>query len=333
MGDGILDDTDGIRQAAAQWLVRLREDAGGAEHWLEFDAWLEASPRHKAAYDEALEVWSELEQMAPALKARLEHNAAPVRLVPRQVRPSGPTRWALGAAVAAAAVALAVMPFAGSILYPQQVFETARGEMRTVVLEDGSKVHMNAGSRLTVRMTRNDRQVAMNDAEAVFDVAKDAKRPFLITAGDRVVRVVGTEFDVAHRGSELAVTVRRGIVEVRPQGGGDGAVRLLPGQRLDHAVGQATRISAVNPEEAFAWRAGRLVYRNQPLSVVVAELNRHFDQPVTLADPQTGTHSFSGVLVLDDEKAVVERLSLLAPLSVAPSGAGFVLRSKDASNR
>ena len=191
---------------------------------------------------------------------------------------------------------------------------------------------MNAGSRLSVRMTRDERQVNMSDAEAVFDVARDPNRPFAVTVGGSVVRVVGTEFDVSRRGSDLAVTVRRGIVEVRPQDGGDGAVRLIAGQRLDHAAGQAARVSTVNPEDAFAWRTGRLIYRNQPLSVVVAELNRHFTQPVTLATPQTGRQTFSGVLILDDEKAVVERLALLARISVAPSGTGYVLRSKAASN-
>ncbi len=333
MNAGTRDEAESIRQAAAAWLVRLREEASGAQDWLAFDAWLEASPRHKLAYDDALAVWSELERMAPALKTRLDQAAAPVHFAARQSRPSRTTRWGLGAAVAAAAIALAVMPFAGSILYPQQAYETARGETRTVVLNDGSKVYMNAQSRLTVRMTRNDRQVAMDDAEAVFDVAKDARRPFVITAGDRVVRVVGTEFDVRRRGADLAVTVRRGLVEVRPQDGGDGGVRLAPGQRLDHAAGQDIRVSTVNPEDAFAWRAGRLVYRDEPLSVVVDDLNRHFEGTVTLADSRTGRQRFSGVLVLDDEKTVVERLSLLASISAAPSEAGYVLRSKDASNR
>jgi|GEM_PF-93974 len=325
--------TDNERQAAVDWLMRLRNDASGDQDWVDFDAWLEASPRHKAAYDDTLAVWSEIDQIAPAIKSRLDQTGSPVQLIPRQASPNRMTRWGLGGALAAAAVALTVMPFAGSFLYSQQAYETARGETRTVVLSDGSKVHMNAGSRLTVRMTRGERQVTMSDAEAVFDVTKDPKRPFLITVGDRVVRVVGTEFDVSRRGGDLAVTVRRGIVEVRPHGSSDDAVRLLPGQRLDHAAGQATRISAVDPEDAFAWRNDRLVYRGQPLSVVVAELNRHFAQPLSLADPQTGKQSFSGVLVLDDEKAVVERLSLLAPISVMPSGTGFAMRSLGASNR
>lgn len=314
------------RQEAADWLVRLQDVSGAGEaDWIEFDAWLNASPEHAAAYDEVLAVWSDLGVMAPELKAA----AASVSLAGR-ARPSRRViGWGIGAA-AAAALAVAVVP---SVLSPTQTHETGRGQTRTVALSDGSAIHMNAGSKISVRMTRSARQVVMNDAQAVFDVAKDPKRPFLITVGDRTVRVVGTEFDVSHRGNALAVTVRRGVVEVRPDAGSvTGAVRLAPGQRLEHADGGDSRVSTVNPDEAFAWRVGRLIYRDRPLIEVVAELNRQFNRDIRLADATTGRQRVSGVLVLDNEKAVIERLSLLAPVSVSAADAGFVLRSNAPSN-
>lgn len=318
-------DENALRQAAADWVMRLQNGSSdGGDDWVEFDAWLDASPRHGAAYDEALAVWNELGEMAPGLKAA----AAPAALTPR----GGLRRWiglGVGAAVAAALVA-AVMPLA---LDPTQTYETGRGQTRTIALADGSVIHMNAKSKITVRMTKGERHVAMNDAQATFDVAHDPKRPFLIAAGDRTVRVVGTEFDVSQRGADLAVTVRRGVVEVRPDAKtAAGAVRLIHGQRLEHAAGGASRLSTVNPEEAFAWRTRRLVYRDRPLSEVVAELNRQFTQDVRLADASAGRQRVSGVLVLDDEKAVIDRLSLLTPVTVAVSETGFVLRSNAPSS-
>ncbi len=319
-------DAGAIRQAAADWLMRLQgPDADGEADWIAFDAWLSASPQHAAAYDEALEIWNELGGMAPAIQAA----TAPVAFKPR----AQPTRrligWGVGIAAAAVLVA-AVMPMMAG---RTEIYETGRGQTRTVSLADGSVIHMNALSKISVRMTGRERQVAMNDAEAVFDVAKDAKRPFLIAAGDRTVRVVGTEFDVSHRGDALAVTVRRGVVQVRPDARStDGMVSLTHGQRLDHAEGGASRVSSVNPEDAFAWRGGRLVYRQRPLSEVVAELNRHLAQDIRLADASAGRQTFSGVLVLDNEKAVIERLSLLTPVTVVRSDAGIVLRSNAPSH-
>ncbi len=315
-----------IRQAAADWLMRLQDPNGAGEaEWIEFDAWLSASPAHAAAYDQALAVWNDLGDMVADLKTA----AAPVSLAGR----ARPSRRLIGWGVAAAAAAALVAVVTPLAINPTQTYETGRGQTRTVALSDGSRIHMNAGSKISVRMTGSSRQVAMNDAQAVFDVAKDAKRPFLITAGDRTVRVVGTEFDVSHRGSALAVTVRRGIVEVRPDAASEvGAVRLVHGQRLEHAIGGDSRVSIVNPDETFAWRSGRLVYRDRPLAEVVAELNRQFDGDIRLADATAGRQRVSGVLVLDDEKAVIERLSLLAPVSVSTADAGFVLRSNAPSN-
>src|SRR4030095_9313767 len=107
-------------------------------------------------------------------------------------------------------------------------------------------------------------------------------------AGDRTVRVVGTQFDVRRRSGKLSVTVARGAVEVRPSAGATGkAYRLHPGQRLDHLEGAAqTRIAAAEAEEVLGWRSGRVVYREQPLGDVVADLNQQVSRPLGLAMPR-----------------------------------------------
>jgi transmembrane sensor len=169
----------------------------------------------------------------------------------------------------------------------------------------------------------------MPEGEAVFDVASDRSRPFLIAAGDRTVRVVGTRFDVRRREGQLSVTVDRGVVEVRPNDDARGpALRLHPGQRLDHVQGAAdARVRAVEPADVYAWRTGRLIYRDQPLAEVVADLNAQFTQPISIDDPQLAETPISGVLVVDgDEAAVIRRLALLVSARAVRSGPGVVLR-------
>jgi transmembrane sensor len=169
----------------------------------------------------------------------------------------------------------------------------------------------------------------------VFDVAHDATRPFLIGAGDRTIRVVGTQFDVRRRDGRLAVTVARGAVEVRPADGAAGkAYRLHPGQRLEHVEGAPDAlISAAEAEDVLAWRTGRLIYRGQPLSEVVADLNQQFPTPIRIEDPGLAAEPISGVLVLDDQAAVIRRLALLVPIRTVRSGAGVVLRRDAVSGR
>src|SRR5204863_1747502 len=128
---------------------------------------------------------------------------------------------AAGGLAAAATIALSILP--PSVLSPPtQSFATATAEHRSVTLADGSTLDLNAGTRLTVTLGVRERRVVMAEGEAVFDVAPDKSRPFLIAAGDRTVRVVGTRFDVRRRAGRLSVTVERGLVEVRPTDQGPG---------------------------------------------------------------------------------------------------------------
>jgi transmembrane sensor len=181
---------------------------------------------------------------------------------------------------------------------------------------------------MTVTLARGERRVVLEEGQAVFDVAADAKRPFTIAAGDRTVRVVGTQFDVRRRDGKLSVTVAEGVVEVLPAHGAAGAAfRLKPGQRLEHQQGaRAARVTTASPAEVLAWRSGRLVYRDQPLSEVVADLNAHFTTPLRVDDPALAATPISGVLVLDEQEAVIRRLALLVSAEPERTGSGVVLR-------
>jgi transmembrane sensor len=313
------------RETAAGWLVRLSAADLDAAELGDFDAWL-AEPANAATYDNALAVTLELQAAAPAILRDL--SSKPVR------RPAvGRRGWLIaGGMAAAAAVALAITPF--SAMAPStQAYATVKGEHRTVRLADGSTIDLNAGSTLSVSLGAHERRVTMGEGEAVFDVAHDTARPFLIAVGDRTVRVVGTRFDVRRRGGKVSVAVERGLVEVSPSDGAAGrGFRLHPGQRLDHQEGAPdVRLSAVDPAQIEGWKAGRLIYRDAPLADVVADLNEQFAKPITLADPTLGAVPVSGVLVLDDQAAVIRRLALLAPIKALPSDQGVLLRRDEAA--
>jgi transmembrane sensor len=317
---------DARRASAADWLVRLQAPDLDEAQAVEFDVWLGAHPANAATYDSALAVMLELDAVAPEILHDIQTAPASAPYAARR-------GWLVAGGLAAAAtVALAVMPF-GALAPATQSFATAKGEHRTVKLADGSTIELNAGSRLTVTLGRHDRRVVMPQGEAVFDVVADKARPFMIAAGDRTVRVVGTRFDVRRRGTELSVTVERGVVEVRPSGDATGRVfRLHPGQRLDAAQGaSAVQLSLADPQAVQSWRAGRLIYRDQPLGDVVADLNEQYQQPIILEDAALAQIRVSGVLVLDNQAAVIRRLALLAPIKALPSPRGVLLRSDPAA--
>ena len=308
---------------ASAWLARLQRDDVGEDDGLAFEAWLAAAPGNKAAYGQALAVWHDFGTGAEQVLAEL---SAPARRRPQQM---SRRFWLAGAGGAiAAGLALAILP---SVLPdPVQTYATGKGQHRNVALADGSVIDLNAETRLSVRYTGSERRVVLGDGEAIFDVASDARRPFYIEAANRVVRVVGTQFDVRNRQGELRVTVARGKVQVRPLAASTTgrSFLLTPGQRLKVGRTGIEELSLIDPQETFGWRSGRLVYRGQPLSEVVADLNRQFVQQVEISDPELGQTPITGVIVLDDANSVIARLTLMLPIRSVPSERGLLLLRK-----
>jgi transmembrane sensor len=325
-----------VAEEAASWFARLQGEAATGEDWLAFERWLQSAPAHAKAYDQLEGLWIDLEYAPvarelggrPLLAAR---RRAPARRTSERRRPSqDQTRrraWLGAGAAIAASLAVAVGVGLRSPEVTTQTYEAAPGQTRDITLADGTHIRLNAASRISVSLGRDARRVQMADAEAVFDVAHDAGRPFLIGAGDRQVRVVGTEFNLRHRANQFDLTVRRGVVEVRAADAPQGApTRVTVGQELTHTEGQTAQVLKVSdPDQAFAWTSGQLIYRDQPLSDVAADLSRRFARPVRIADARTAALRFSGVLVTDNETDVLRRLQAYTPVRAERSGDAVVL--------
>lgn len=315
-----------IEAAALAWLVRVQSDAATGEDWAALTVWLEASEDHLAAYEAVESLSLEIEAQAADIARGLatETNVVPLKTRPR---PGGWWTSTQGLSAIAAGLVLAVSPLLWGAYQGQPVTYSAEpGPGREITLSDGSQIHLNGASALTVRLGWTRRRVEMADAEASFDVAKDPDRPFIITVADQQVRVVGTRFNIRNRDDAVVVTVQRGIVEVRqPALGSQPIARLEHGDELRHRVGRpgSTRVR-VDPAEAFSWTEGRLVCNDRPLSDLVAELNRRYATPIRLS-PRAAGRTFSGVLTLADQDQLVSRLAAYLSLKVRRTGGEIIL--------
>ncbi|MBS0363275.1 MAG: FecR domain-containing protein [Proteobacteria bacterium] len=329
-----------VAEEAARWFARLQGEAATGDDWLAFERWLQASPAHAHAYERLELLWVDLDQAEiarelggrPLVAAARRRTPEPASRRTRGGSPDLVRRrvWiGAGGAIAAAlvvAVGVGLKPGAA----PEQVYATAPGQTRVVTLADGTRIQLNSASKITVRFDGDARRVEMADAEAVFDVTHDAKRPFLIAAGDRQVRVVGTQFNLRRRDGLVDLTVSRGTVEVRPTDRLDAQpTRVTVGQELTHTEGQPAQVLKVaDPDVAFAWTNGQLIYRDQPLSAVAADLTRRFGTPVRTADARTAAVRFSGVLVVDNEADVLRRLAAYAPVRVERTSTEIILHHR-----
>lgn len=334
-----IEQREAAEQDAIAHLLRLDAPDAAESDWLAVGAWLEKSPLNRAAFDKLERLSAELSASAPELLSALDARpAAPAprrASAPRQAaRPLRTSRiiGALTAAAAAAVVVVGVQQIQAPA--PTEVYQTAKGETRTLDLADGSHIHLNSASKVSVRLEKKGRFIELAEGEAAFDVAKDPNRPFLIAAGERDIRVVGTEFDVLRHQGRLRVTVRRGVVAVQSPKNAVQAepVFLRVGDQIERHPGSRTWVvTKVDPNAAFAWRNGDLVYRDQSLSAVVEDLNRYFDTPVRVVGP-AGSLRFSGVLKIDSQDAVLRRLQGFLPLSAQTDAKGVTLQMRSAAS-
>jgi transmembrane sensor len=322
---------------AAAWVARLDAPDVGEADAAEFDAWLAAAPAHADAYRRTLALWHEFDAAAAQVREEL---AARTDRAGRIARPTfgsnshqGRRRFLFGgtaAAIAAGLVVMVALPPTPPAEATHRTFATAKGQHQRVTLADGSVIDLNAETRLTATMSGSERRITLAEGEAVFDVTSDKTRPFTVDTAQGAVRVVGTQFDVRSRDGELTVTVARGKVAVRSATADPSTdpVFLTPGMQLSLGGGKTEAVAHVDPQATFAWREGRLVYRDQPLTAVVADLNRQFPEQIAIGDPALDKIRITGVIVLDNPQAVTSRLALLLPIKAISSDRGLLLLKK-----
>ncbi|MDE2486131.1 MAG: iron dicitrate transport regulator FecR, partial [Alphaproteobacteria bacterium] len=121
-----------------------------------------------------------------------------------------------------------------------------------------------------------------------------------------------------------------GIVAFRSATGPTTPISLTVGEQLTHRDGQTDdRVARVDPNPAFGWTVEQLVYHDRPLSEVATDLSRRFGTRIRPADAATGRIRFTGVLVTDDEGAVLRRLEAFSGVTAERTTRGVVLRSHE----
>jgi transmembrane sensor len=185
---------------------------------------------------------------------------------------------------------------------------TATGETRTVALDDGSSVILNTASAIAVDYSRSVRRVRLLRGEAVFTVAKDASRPFLVDADGGEARALGTAFAVRRNDGGATVTVIESRVGVSYPRGISPGVELSPGEAVRYSTAGLGRVRAVDADTETAWRRGKLIFVDRPLGSVVAELNRYHSGRIQITDDSIGGHLVSGVFDTGDSVRALDAI-------------------------
>ncbi|WP_210639679.1 FecR family protein [Pseudomonas sp. Tri1] len=303
---------DKVRDAAAHWFVRLQAHGMSVEERQRFDAWLGEHPNHRDEIQLLQGIWSATDLLPrERLQALCERPAERPRRRPL-------LRYAVAAGLLAVAIGLGLFSGLSSSTDYSGEFATTLGERRHIALPDGSMIDLNSRSRVRVQFAHHQRWVELAEGEALFTVEHDAGRPFTVDAGNGQVTVTGTRFDVRRDADKTRVAVEQGSVRVQ---GRDAPrtqyVSLTPGlgTQID-AQGKVATPYAINAEALTAWRNGKLVFNNAPLSEVAQEVSRYRANPLRVGSAAVGNLRLTSVFRSDNPEALLKALPNILPVAV-----------------
>lgn len=326
-----------IREAASDWHTVLQDDQVSLNDRAGFQQWLNEDSRHGEAYERVRQVWAKLDAVTEAdladdVRASLATARAGGLSKPAPIAEPGHRsgRYRHLAAAAAAAVIVLCVSLAVSFREPPletsvATFDSTTAELKTVELADGSSVTLGADSRIQFTDTARARLVVLQQGQAYFDVARDAQRPFTVTAQALRIRVTGTRFAVRRGSRQSEVAVSEGAVQVShplmiggvPQLSESVTHRLSAGEAII-ATRQAglAEPSTVRPEAIAAWRRGRLVYVAAPLVDMIEDMNRYTPKFVRIADERLVDLRVSGSFDAANPDQTLNTLAEILPILI-----------------
>lgn len=304
------------RAEAAAWMARLRGPERTPEVEQGFRRWLQANREHELAFEALNEQLEVVERLRTRTLPRHWHRPAAAKRA----------RWpqALAAAALIAAVTL------GMLFYPRmQGISTEVGEQRTLVLEDGSRIYLNTSSKVRVDYDEHRRRIELSRGEALFEVAKDKRRPFVVVAGDKQVRALGTTFVVRHDSGAVTVTLVEGKVEVAPSLAPNAAPEvstvLVPGQRLTLKSDAPPVMDAPQLEKITAWRHGQVAFDDVTLSEAIHEMNRYSSIKLSVEESQIGNARVGGFFRMGDSASFARAVAQTYGFRVIERGDQIVI--------
>lgn len=381
-----MNDTDKLSeslttQRAAEWFIANRGGELSASEREVFVAWLKASPVHMREYLAISNTSGDLAKVARTSDADLQtllqsaaddHGASVVSLgrapaaldahVDTASQASRRRGWMRGLGIAASLCAIALTAMLtlrdGERFGLPRAYETAHAEQTSWRLPDGSVMHLNSDSRVTVRFSGEERLITLDRGQAHFQVTRDPARRFRVATDRADVIAVGTAFDVYRRPEATVVTVVEGkVAVVQPHAKEQGKtaevptssdhtskagqsdslesiaerIELTAGQRLEMTAGvRAPEAMQVNLRESTAWLQRQIVFEHERLEDVAAEFNRYSRTPIDIEDAELRDLRLSGAFNAYDMDSFVGFLERLDNVTVESGSARIQIHRKEA---
>lgn len=319
---------ESIDQEAADWLVKLDGGRLSKADRLALKQWLRQSPENTAALKEMAAIWGDMDSMLNQLQSEDLPKMNPIRMLFGQ--------WAVpGARIAFTSILVAILAWAGlnnwSVEPETAIYVTDIGNRSVANFDDGSVAHLNTQSMVETEFSDSARIVRLLRGEALFDVAHEKDRPFIVYVGNHRVQALGTKFAVRLTADNIFVTVTDGQVEMSTRAQ-EAVYKANDQVNLSSAIarqdkvlinkGEAVRvedqISVPVPERIemteidrrLSWTEGKLIFEDERLEHVIVEISRYVPERIVITDQELGDVKVTGRFQLGDTEALLEAIEV-----------------------
>lgn len=308
-----------VDDQAARWAALRDLGELTLEQQEEFKQWLSADKRHLGAYARAEGTLVRVDRIHSAATS-----VSPMLLATKEVSKWNRRRLVLTGTAAASIAAVGI--FASQIWKTEreEMFTTGIGQLREVLLADGSVITLNTNTKVAVSYTAKVRNIHLFQGEALFDVAKDKARPFVVQANGTFIRAVGTSFTVSVLPQKpVQVLVREGTVEVkRKELASSAPVRVSANAKAvapSDAPITTTAVPTAKLDRDLAWKDGRLAFDDETLENAVDEYARYSDVQIVV-DPAVSQKTITGVFGSNDPIGFAKGAASVLGLAVEVNG-------------
>ena len=308
-------------QQAREWLIRLYSDDITAEEQNDFKSWLTMSSANPPAYRATEKIWRGLGELQ-------ESNI--LQPTKKHVR----SRYLDILKPVAIAACLVLVLFTSLFFQNNNPvlgnFSTTSGQIKDVVLADGSVISLAANSKITTSYSSDKREINLLSGQAYFDITKNTERPMTVTIADTVVHVTGTEFNINKNPQEIRISVTEGTVIIgdkSPQKPTGSFVKLsMNDQLVTDLNGHILKKTNFDINEVISWRTGRLVYIDEKLINVIAEVNRYREIPIKIINPELNDIKISASFNAYKSNQMLEGLALSYPVTINENDHSVIIR-------
>jgi transmembrane sensor len=317
-----------IRSEAAKWFLRLKDAEPDHPDRGMFESWLMQSALHRDAYQAIAQTWEDFDSPRDMraladgmMRKKLDEDAQRKR------------QTSTLAKVASFAVLAIGVIFSYQFWQTQPLTQMAQtsqvGSIVYQTLDDGSQLTLGADSDVEIIYYRNKRLVNLKHGQAVFEVVKDASRPFVVASEDAVVTVKGTRFLVNRVDHKTVVAVDHGKVQVQAL---DADGNVTDGQQMlgagEVAEVKLTGVQKVNRNamDAFAFLQGKLMFDGASLNEVAETISRYRQTP--LVDNSQSQASITAVVQIKDMEHFIQSLPQVAEIKMDYSTNKTILESQ-----